>query len=106
MEVVHEASDRQAAQALCSLIRAARVRGEGLAERLARGEGLLRQRERSTFNDRPLEEPAGTGGDEVHEHCESTGRLARDGDDMRVAAEPVNIALHPTQGCLQVHLPV
>src|SRR5262245_55875129 len=64
-KVAQEIFDRQVAQALRGLIRTAFGR-KGLSKSFGRDKGLLRQRERSTFDDGPVEEPPGTAGDEVH----------------------------------------
>ena len=94
------------AQARRGLIRAPDRGREALAEGLGGGEGQLRQREGAALHDRPLEEPSGTARDEVGEDGQATGRLARDGHLVRVAAEPRDVLLHPAQGCLLIHQPV
>jgi hypothetical protein len=63
-EVAHQVRDRKAAQAAGGLVGAARLGREGLALGLGGGEGLLRQRKGSALYDRPVEEPAGTAGDQ------------------------------------------
>ena len=40
------------------------------------------------------------------EHRQATGRLAGDGDVVRIAAELADVALHPTQRRLLIHQPV
>ena len=79
---------------------------EGLTERLGVGQRQLGQRERAALHDRPLEQPPGVAGDEVREHGQAAGRLTGDGDVARVAAELVDVALHPPQRGLLVHQPV
>ena len=44
--------------------------------------------------------------DHVGQHGQATGRLARDRDVVRVAAERADVVLHPAQGGLLVHQPV
>jgi hypothetical protein len=43
------------------------------------------------------------GGDQVGEHGQAAGRLARDGHVVRVAAEPADIGPDPAQRSLLVH---
>src|SRR6266850_3536740 len=96
-EVPHQIVGRQLAQALCSLIGAAGAGRESLAVGLSAGEGPLRQREGSALHDCPPEQPAGTAGHEVREYCGAAGRLARNGDVVRVATELFDVEPYPAQ---------
>ena len=101
-----QVADRHAAQARRALVRAADGGGERLARRLGRGQRLLVQRERAALHDGPLEQPASAGRDQLGQHRQAAGRLARDGHVARVAAEPGDVALDPAQRRLLVHQPV
>ncbi len=98
--------DRHPTKARRGLIRAPDGGREALAERLGGGEGQLRHREGPALHDRPLEEPSGAARDHVGEDGQATGRLARDGHPLRVAAEPRDVLLHPAQRGLLIHQPV
>ena len=105
-ESVHQRVDGQIAQALRRLVRAADSGCERLSEGLGVGQRLLGQRERPALHDRSLEEAPGAGGYEVGEHRQATGGLAGDGHVARIAAELIDVALHPTQCGLLIHQPV
>jgi hypothetical protein len=102
-EVVHQVADWQIAQALRGLVRAADGGGELLAGGLGHSQRLLGQREGSALHDRPLEQPAGAGRDQLGQDRQAAGRLAGDGDVVRVTAELYIVALDPAQGRLLVH---
>jgi hypothetical protein len=59
---------------------------------------LQRQRAHSAFDDDALEEPDALRRDQVQTHAPATRRLAEDGDVVRIAAEALDVALHPSQG--------
>ena len=97
---------RQLAQALARLVRAAGLDRERLAGRLGVSQRLLVERERAALDDRPLEQPSRAAGDQLGQDRQAAGRLACDGDVVRVAAEPADVVLHPAQRRLLVHQPV
>ena len=102
-EVADEVRDGQAAEARGGLVRATRLGGEGLPGRFGVGARLLVERERAALHDRPLEEPARAGRDQVREHRHATGRLPGDRDVARIASELCDVAPYPAQRRLLVH---
>jgi hypothetical protein len=69
----HQVRDRQVAQAGRGLVRAAHLGRECLAGGLGVSQRLLVERERPAFDDRPLEQPARAGRDQLGEHRQAAG---------------------------------
>src|SRR5262249_51049079 len=91
------------AQAIRALVSTTCLGGERLTERLGLRERYLVECEGAALDDGSLEESSRPVRDEVGEHGQAAGRLARDGHVVGVAAELRDVALNPAQRSLLVH---